>query len=71
MAQNWNIIHIVITDGDDGGSNYQMSDVVKNISQISKLTTVKSSLLMIIGLDPYENVAKQLKNISVAAGDNG
>ena len=63
-------MHIVLTDGDDGGSNTEMMDVIKKVAGIGRELKVKMVKIVLIGIGVKEGVEQELKSIATAGGDN-
>ena len=53
---NWKFVHIVLTDGDDGGSDSSLPTILQKVSSLDEHLQVKMHKLVLIGLGASESV---------------
>ena len=53
---NWNFVHIVLTDGDDGGSDSSLPSLLQKVSFLDQHLQVNMYKLVLIGLGASESV---------------
>jgi len=49
-ADTWNIVHVILTDGDDAGSKVNLMDTLKTMYVIGQLLNVKFLKIILIGV---------------------
>jgi hypothetical protein len=67
-AHNWNLVHLVLVEGEDGGSETESAQIHQTMHAISQLLHVKMVKIVVIALAVAKNVESELRNIVKAAG---
>lgn len=70
--RKWNIVHIVLTDGDDTGSQKSLNEVINLMYAIGKTLKVQTLKTWFIGVDLQENsdTFLELEALAFSGGEN-
>jgi hypothetical protein len=70
-AENWNFIHVMITDGHDTDSNATFQEALYAMSTLRQRINTKDLKVIILGVDIEYSYANILRRLTDAAGIHG
>jgi hypothetical protein len=68
QAENWNIVQIVLIEGDDCGSKTDLASTIQLIYAIGQFLNFKSIKIMLIGVKVSPRVDSEIRKITEAGG---
>jgi uncharacterized protein YegL len=70
QADTWNLVHVILTDGDDAGSKTSLMDAVKVMYIIGQLVNVKMLKVIFIGVGVSQKAEQEMRLLAKAGGEN-
>jgi hypothetical protein len=70
QSENWNLVQVILTDGDDAGSKADLVTTIKMIYAIGQLLNVKTLKIILIGVGVSPKAENEMKQIARAGGEN-
>lgn len=70
QAETWNLVHVILTDGDDAGSKTSLMDAVKVMYIIGQLVNVKMLKVIFIGVGVSGKAEQEMRLLAKAGGEN-
>lgn len=70
QGDTWNLVHVILTDGDDAGSKTSLMDAVKVMYVIGQLVNVKMLKIIFIGVGVSQKAQQEMQLLAKAGGEN-
>jgi hypothetical protein len=70
QAENWNLVHVILTDGDDAGSKTSLMDAAQVMYAIGQLLNVNMLKVIFIGVGVSQKAEQEMQFLAKAGGEN-
>lgn len=70
QGQTWNLVHVILTDGDDAGSKTDLVKAVQVMYVIGKMLNVGMLKIIFIGVGVSQKAEQQMMLLAKAGGEN-
>lgn len=70
QASTWNLVHVILTDGDDGSSKTTLMEAAQVMYAIGQLLNVNMLKVIFIGVGVSQKAEQEMQFLAKAGGEN-